>query len=89
MEYGRTLEMLPGLTNPLAGAGLGLALFMLIRFVTGSVTLVVLLPAGGPMIELGLLVFFAAPTPPAAPIILVLFAGTAPLGALSLAMLFC
>ena len=43
-----TLEMLPGLASPLAGAGLGLALFILILFVTGSVTLVVLLPAGGP-----------------------------------------
>lgn len=73
-----TLEMLPGLANPLAGAGLGLALFILILFVTGSVTLVVLLPAGGPINELGLLVFLATgpPKPPAAPIVLVLFAGT-------------
>lgn len=64
----RTLEMLPGLANPLGGAGLGLALFILIRFVTGSVILVALLPAGGPIKVLGLLVFFTAPAPPAVPV---------------------
>ena len=59
---GRTLVILAGLVNPLAGAGLGEAAFILILFPAGSETFVVLLPAAGAIILLGLAGFFAPPT---------------------------
>ena len=56
--------MLAGLVNPLAGAGLGEAEFILILFAAGSETFAVLLPAAGAIILLGLAGFFTPPTPP-------------------------